>query len=167
MYVDNDPLVLSHARALLVGTREGLTGYIDADLRDHQTILAGARKSLDFDRPVALMLMGILGYMTEADKPYEIVRALMDPLPSGSYLVVWDGSNVVTGEALDKAQGRPQRRPGARPTRCATAEEISRFFDGLELVEPGVVPITQWRPDPDPFGPPKPVDALVGVARKP
>ncbi|WP_275477739.1 SAM-dependent methyltransferase [Herbidospora cretacea] len=166
VYVDNDPLVLSHARALLVGTREGVTGYIDADLRDHEAILAGARKSLDFDRPVALMLMGILGYMTDADKPYEIVRALMDPLPSGSYLVVWDGSNVVTGEALDKAQDDLNEGPGA-PYTLRDQEEISRFFDGLELVEPGVVPITQWRPDADPFGPPQPVDALVGVARKP
>ncbi|WP_269321506.1 SAM-dependent methyltransferase [Herbidospora cretacea] len=166
VYVDNDPLVLSHARALLVGTREGVTDYMDADLRDPARILAGAAESLDFDRPVGLMLMGILGYVGDHEEAYEIVRTLMKPLPSGSYLAIWDGSNVVTGEALDKAQDELNEGPGA-PYTLRNHEEISRFFDGLDLVEPGVVPITQWRPEPDPFGPPSPVDALVGVARKP
>ncbi|GAB1818289.1 SAM-dependent methyltransferase [Herbidospora sp. RD11066] len=166
VYVDNDPLVLAHARALLVGTPEGLTGYIDADLQDPERILQGAEKSLDFERPVALMLMGILGYVADAEEPGEIVRKLMEPLPSGSYLVIWDGSNVVTGEALDKAQEELNDGP-AVPYTLRNAEELGRFFDGFELVEPGIVPITQWHPDPDPFGPPSPVDALVGVARKP
>nr|WP_275935747.1 SAM-dependent methyltransferase [Herbidospora sakaeratensis] len=166
VYVDNDPLVLSHARALLVGTREGVTDYMDADLRDPARILAGAAKSLDFDRPVALMLMGILGYVGPDEGPYDIVRTLLEPLPSGSYLALWDGSNVVTGAALDKAQDDLNEGAGA-PYTLRNHEEFSRFFDGLDLVEPGIVPITQWRPDPDPFGPPSPVDALVGVARKP
>ncbi len=168
VYVDNDPLVLVHARALLTGTPEGVTDYVQADLRDPDAILAAAAKTLDFDRPIALMLMGIAGYLGNDEEPYAIVGRLMDALPSGSYLAMWDGVNVVTGEALEWAQEDFNEGDGApAPYTLRSREEFSAFFDGLELVEPGVVSIPLWRPDPDPFASLEEVDALCGVARKP
>ncbi len=168
VYVDNDPLVLVHARALLTGTPEGVTDYVQADLRDPDAILAAAAKTLDFDRPIALMLMGIAGYLGNDEEPYAIVGRLMDALPSGSYLAMWDGVNVVTGEALEQAQEDFNEGDGApAPYTLRSREEFSAFFDGLELVEPGVVSIPLWRPDPDPFASLEEVDALCGVARKP
>ncbi|WP_442945812.1 SAM-dependent methyltransferase [Nonomuraea sp. LPB2021202275-12-8] len=168
VYVDNDPLVLVHARALLVGTVEGATDYVDADLRDPDAILAAAAKTLDFDQPVALMLMGIAGYLGHDEEPYGIVGRLVDALPSGSYLAMWDGVNVVTGEALEQAQDDFNEGDGApAPYTLRSREQFAAFFDGLELVEPGVVSIPLWRPDPDPFASPVEVDALCGVARKP
>ncbi|WP_219461177.1 SAM-dependent methyltransferase [Nonomuraea rhizosphaerae] len=166
VYVDNDPLVLAHARALLIGTPEGATDYIDADLHDPDTILAGAARTLDFQRPVALMLMGIVGYVSDADGPHTIVKRLMDALPSGSHLALWDGINLVTGAALDQAQ-EDYNQSGAVPYNLRSPEEFTAFFDGLRLVEPGVVSLPKWRPDPDPFGSLDDVDALCGVARKP
>ncbi|MEW9549924.1 SAM-dependent methyltransferase [Nonomuraea sp. NPDC050783] len=166
VYVDNDPLVLAHARALLVGTAEGATDYVDADLREPEKIIAAAGRTLDLTRPVALMLMGITGYVSEEQGAYTIVARLMDALPSGSYLAMWDGVNVVTGEALERAQEQHNEGPGA-PYHLRTRAEFARFFDGLELVEPGLVSIPLWRPDPDPLATPHEVDALCGVARKP
>src|SRR5690606_11323851 len=104
VYVDNDPLVLTHARALLVGTPEGATDYIEADLREPETIIAAAAKTLDLTQPVTLMLMGIVGFISDEDDAHGIVARLMDALPSGSYLALWDGVNVVTGDSLDQAQ---------------------------------------------------------------
>ncbi|MED7928979.1 SAM-dependent methyltransferase [Nonomuraea sp. LP-02] len=166
VYVDNDPLVLAHARALLVGSPEGATDYVDADLREPEKIVAAAAGTLDLTEPVALMLMGIAGYVSEEDGAYSIVGRLMEALPSGSYLAMWDGVNVVTGEALDRAQEEHNEGPGA-PYHLRSRAEFARFFDGLELVEPGVVSITRWRPDPDPMASLAEVDALCGVARKP
>jgi O-methyltransferase involved in polyketide biosynthesis len=166
VYVDNDPLVLAHARALLVGTPEGATGYVDADLRDPDKIIDEAAKTLDLTRPVTLMLMGIVGYVTDEQGAHSIVARLMDALPPGSYLAMWDGVNVVTGEALDQAQEAHNQGPGV-PYNLRTREEFTAFFDGLELVEPGIVSLPLWRPDPDPLGDLAEVDALVGVARKP
>ncbi|GAA0986817.1 SAM-dependent methyltransferase [Acrocarpospora macrocephala] len=166
VYVDNDPLVLAHARALLVGTPEGATHYIDADLRDPDRILEAAAGTLDFDQPVALMLMGILGYVQESEDPYGIVKRLLDPLPRGSYLAMWDGSNVVTGPALDEAQENLNASAAMPPYTLRDREQMAGFFHGLELVDPGIVSITLWRPDPDPFGPPAEVDGLCGVGRK-
>jgi O-methyltransferase involved in polyketide biosynthesis len=166
VYVDNDPLVLAHARALLVGTPEGATDYVDADLRDPERIITAAAKTLDLTRPVTLMLMGIVGYVTDEEGAYSIVSRLMDALPSGSYLAMWDGVNVVTGEALDRAQEEHNEGPGV-PYNLRTREQFSAFFDGFELVEPGIVSIPFWRPDPDPLAGLAEVDALCGVARKP
>ncbi|TMR17911.1 SAM-dependent methyltransferase [Nonomuraea turkmeniaca] len=166
VYVDNDPLVLAHARALLAGTPEGATDYVDADLRgDPMKIITAAAKTLDLTQPVALMLMGIAGYVTDEEGAHAIVRRLMDALPPGSYLAMWDGVNVVTGEALDRAQEEHNEGPGV-PYNLRTREEFTAFFDGLDLVEPGVVSLTLWRPDPDPLADLAEVDALCGVARK-
>ncbi|MCA2222467.1 SAM-dependent methyltransferase [Nonomuraea aurantiaca] len=166
VYVDNDPLVLVHARALLVGTREGATDYIEADLRDPDAILAGASKTLDFGQPVALMLMGIMGYVRDDEGPKEIVARLMERLAPGSYLALWDGVNLVTGQALDQAQEN-YNEGGGVPYNLRDEGRFTAFFDGLDLVEPGVVSLPQWRPDPDPFqDSTERVDALCGVARK-
>jgi O-methyltransferase involved in polyketide biosynthesis len=165
VYVDNDPLVLAHARALLTSTPEGATAYIDADLREPDKILAEAARTLDFTKPVALILSGVLGHVTSIDEARSIRRRLMDALPPGSYLSLNDGTSVVAGEAFEGAQ-EDYNESGALPYVLRTPGEIASFFDGLELVEPGVVSCPQWRPEATPFGPSE-VDAFGGVGRKP
>jgi S-adenosyl methyltransferase len=167
VYVDNDPLVLVHARALLTSTPEGATDYIDADLRDPDKILAAAAATLDFTRPVALMLMGILGHVADYDEARSIVGRLLGGLPSGSYLTLNDGTNVIS-KAFEQAQ-EGYNQSGAVPYILRSPGQIAGFFDGLELVEPGVVSCPRWRPDPaDPNGGlPVEVDAFGGVGRKP
>jgi hypothetical protein len=165
VYADNDPLVLAHARALLTSTPEGVTAYIDADIRDPGTILAEAAKTLDFTKPVALILNGVLGHLTDSDEARTIVRQLMAPLPAGSYLSLMDGTSSVSGAPAQEAQ-EGYNESGALPYVLRSPEEIASFFEGLELVEPGVVSCTRWRPDSAPSGPPAEVDAFGGVARK-
>jgi hypothetical protein len=165
VYVDNDPLVLAHARALLTSTPEGATDYVHADLREADKIMAEAAKTLDFTRPIALILSGIMGHVTEIGEARSIVHRLMDALPSGSYLSLNDGTNVIAEEFEQAQQGYNQS--GALPYILRTPDEIASFFDGLELVEPGVVSCPRWRPEAAPDGPPAEVDAFCGVARKP
>ncbi|HUJ05467.1 MAG TPA: SAM-dependent methyltransferase [Streptosporangiaceae bacterium] len=165
VYVDNDPIVLSHARALLASTPQGATQYIDGDLRDSAAILRAAADTLDLTRPTALMLLGILHLITDEEDPYRIVADLMGALPPGSYL-------ALSHPALDihPGQAEAQRRYNARvatPQTLRTLAEVSRFFDGLELVPPGVVYVHTWRPDPGDVVPPDGVSAYGGVARKP
>jgi hypothetical protein len=166
VYVDNDPLVLAHARALLTSTPEGATDYIDADLRDPERILAEAAKTLDFSKPVALMLMGILEFVTDDDEAYGIVRRLMAELPSGSHLVMYDGTNVIHGEASDRIVDL-WNESGSAALVLRSPEGIARFFDGLEILPPGVVSCLRWRPEPSPFDDEPEVDAFGGVGRKP
>ena len=166
VYVDNDPLVLAHASALLTSSREGATDYIHADIRDPDTILAKAAKTLDFTKPVGLILSGILGHIIDTGEARAIVHRLMAGLPSGSYLSLNDGTNIIAGDALEQAQ-EDYNESGAMPYVHRTPAEIASFFDGLELVEPGVVSCPLWRPEATPFGSPRKVDAFGGVARKP
>ncbi|MEV7007307.1 SAM-dependent methyltransferase [Streptosporangium sp. NPDC051022] len=166
VYVDNDPLVLAHARALLVSTAQGATEYIDSDLRDPGRILEAARGTLDFTRPVALMLMNILGHVTDADEARSIVKQLLDALPSGSYLAVADGTNVIKGAEFEEAID-VWNRAGSAPYLLRAPEEIARFLDGLELVEPGVVSCPRWRPEPLTIGATREVDEFCAVGRKP
>ena len=166
VYVDNDPLVLVHARALLTSTTEGITSYIQADLHDPDTIRDEAAKTLDFTQPIALILSGILGHITDIDEARSIVKRIMDALPSGSYLSINDGTSVVSGEAFEQAQ-QGYDESGAIPYRLRTPEEIASFFDGLDLVEPGVVSCPLWRPDDADPASIRPVDAFGGVGRKP
>jgi hypothetical protein len=163
VYVDNDPLVLVHARARLTSTPEGATDYVDADMRQPGKILPAAARTLDFGQPVALMLMGVMGHIGDYDEARSIVRQLMDALPSGSYLALADSINV--GEAHKEA-GRRYEEGGAVPYHLRSPEQIAAFFHGLTLVDPGVVSVTRWRPDPSPFGLPNEVESLAGVARK-
>jgi hypothetical protein len=166
VYVDNDPLVLAHARALLTSTPEGATAYIHADLRDPDKILAEAAETLDFTKPIALILSGVLGHVVDIDEARSIVHSLMDALPSGSYLSLNDGTSVIGKEELEQAT-QDYNESGALPYIQRTPEEIASFFDGLELVEPGVVSCPRWRPDPVPDEPPAELDAFGGVGRKP
>jgi len=163
VYVDNDPVVLAHARALLTST-QGVTAYVDADLHDPDTILDAAVRTLDFGQPVALMLMGILGHF-DYDEARSIVKRLLDPLPSGSYLTLNDGTNIIN-EKFVQAQDT-YNRSGAVPYHLRSPEQIAAFFEGLELVEPGLVSVPRWRPDPAAGAAPEELDAFGGVGRKP
>ena len=163
VYVDNDPIVLAHARALLTSTPEGATAYIDADLRDPERILQEAARTLDLRQPVAVMLMGILGHIEDDDQARSIVRRLMDAVPSGSYLAMYDSTD--TSEEVVEA-ARIWNQSAKPPYHLRSPERIARFFDGLELVEPGVVSTLEWRPEPG-SGPPAEIDSLCGIGRKP
>jgi len=168
VYVANDPLVLSHARALLTSTPEGTTDYIDADLNDPDTIVKIAQTKLDFTQPIAIMLMGILGHLgNPEEKDDYVARSVVDrlktALPPGGYLALYEATNTVAAhnEAI-----RLYNESGAVPYHLRSSEQIGRFFGGLELVDPGMVEITQWRPDNNPFGA-EGINAWRGVARKP
>ncbi len=164
VYVDNDPLVLVHARVLLVNTTdEGVTDYIEADIHDPDQIVADARNILNFTEPVAVMFMGVLGHVADYDEMRSIVSRVMAAVPSGSYLVLWDGTNLTEG--FDEAQ-KGYDDTGAVPYNLRRPEQIGRCFDGLEMLEPGLVPISQWRPDPA-GAEVEPVEGYGAVARKP
>jgi hypothetical protein len=163
VYVDSDPLVLLHARALLAGTPEGMTDYVQADLRDPDQVLAAAERTLDFGQPIALILSGVLGHISDTGEARSIVTRLLDGLPPGSYLSLNDGTTTATAE-LRQAQD-DYNESGAVPYNLRKPEEIASFFTGLELVEPGVVSCPLWRPDPGSDLPAE-VDALGGVGRK-
>jgi hypothetical protein len=164
VYVDNDPLVLVHARALLTSTPEGACDYIDADLRESDKILSEAAKTLDFTQPVALMLLGIMGQVANSDQPEAIIKRLLDALPSGSYLALSDGVN--TSETFTEAV-RHYNENSANTYHPRSPEQLTGFFEGLELVEPGVVPLTRWRPEATPFPDQGEVPGMAGVGRKP
>ena len=166
VYADNDPVLLSHARALLSSTREGATAYLDADLRDTAAIVRAASRTLDFGEPVALMLLIIMHLIPDADDPYGIVATLTGALPACSYLVLaHPASDIRTAQMAEMTKRVNQRMTGQQATMRDRAA-ITRFFDGLELIEPGVVQPQQWRPEPGVPGPPQ-VTAWCGVARKP
>ncbi|MCS0638829.1 SAM-dependent methyltransferase [Streptomyces sp. LP05-1] len=161
VYVDNDPLVLAHARALLVGTPEGRTDYLDANLRDVDAILSAASGILDLDRPVALMLLGVVIFVPDDEESYEIVRRLLDALAPGSHLVL---SHTVRRPDLPDVDAAVAfwNRNGTPWLTQRTPEAITRYFDGLTLLEPGVVPCSRWRPE----GPAADVAMYAGVGRK-
>jgi hypothetical protein len=145
VYVDNDPLVLVHARALLTSSPEGTTHYVDANMGDPGTVLREAAQWLDLTQPVGLTLMGVLGHVVDYAEARSIVAGLVDGLPAGSYLAINDSIN--TSEALEEAL-RQYEASGAVPYRTRSLEEFTGYFDGLELVKPGVVLVADWRPDP-------------------
>lgn len=160
VYVDHDPLVLVHARALLTSGPEGAVDYVDADARDPKSILKAASATLDFSRPVAVMMIGILGHVSDEEGPAEIVRTIVDALAPGSYVAIND---TITTPQNDGAAETAARR-GAVDYTLRTVEQITAFFDGLELVEPGVVPNPLWRPEPGTT--PVELPVYCGVARK-
>ncbi|MFD6415665.1 SAM-dependent methyltransferase [Streptomyces sp. NPDC060194] len=165
VYVDNDPLVLAHARALLTSTPEGATAYLDANLYDPEDILERAAATLDLTKPVGLIVMGILGHVADHAEARALVGRLLAGLPSGSYFVSSDGSATSPGMI---AASDAYNSSGATPYYVRSVEEITAYFDGLELLEPGVVRVTEWRPE---LGHdsdlPIAVDQYGGVARKP
>jgi hypothetical protein len=170
VYVDNDPLVLVHARALLTSAPEGATAYIDADLREPEKILQdpGVLETLDFSQPIALMLMAILHFLRDGDDPYAIVARLVEALPAGSYLVL----SHSTFDPLDAETAARLAAVGSSsvpPFQARSRDEVARFFAGLEVLEPGIVSVADWRAEHEPQPRPNPVDvAWYGaVARKP
>ncbi|WP_328351558.1 SAM-dependent methyltransferase [Streptomyces sp. NBC_00445] len=150
VYVDNDPIVLAHARTLLTGTPEGVTDYVDADVHDPDAILERAARSLDFTRPVAVMMLGILNFVLDTDKARHIVGRVMEAVPSGSFL-------VLTHPTFDADLGGEGQIPAMKfwnenatpPITARSRADISAFLEGLELLDPGMVPCSQWRAGPD------------------
>ena len=163
VYVDNDPLVLAHARALLTSTPEGLTAYEDLSLYDPARILEAAGRTLDLSRPTALILSGILGHVSSYDQARDLVRNLLAGLPSGSYLSLNEGSRG-TDPDYEQAQDA-YNETGAVPYFLRPVEQIEGYFEGLELVEPGVVSVPLWRPDAG--ADTTPIGQHGGVGRKP
>jgi hypothetical protein len=146
VYGDNDPVVLSHARALLTSQPDGATDYIDADLRDTKKILAQAARTLDFSRPVAVMLIAIMHAIEDHEDPYATVATLMEAVPPGSYLVLSHvASDIVPAQAADMI--RRLNRLMYEKTTPRRQADVERFFGGLDMLEPGVVRVQQWRPD--------------------
>ncbi|MCM0676798.1 SAM-dependent methyltransferase [Micromonospora phytophila] len=171
VYVDNDPIVLAHARALLNSAAEGATAYLDADLREPEKILShpDLLNTIDLARPVGLMLVAVMHFVRDDEDPYGVVRRLVEALPSGSYVAM----SHVTSDYLPPEQARQARSSqsfgphGVMAFR--TRDEVRRFFDGLEIVEPGIVSVAEWRAEQE--SGPRPTAAEAGVhcavARKP
>jgi hypothetical protein len=166
VYVDNDPIVLAHARALLASTPEGKCGYIDADVRDADTILDRAAATLDFSKPVALMLLGMLLYVPDADDPWGIVARLLAAVPPGSYLAISHGASDI-----DPQRSAPFadtfNEHSAAPLTLRTRAEVTRFFGGTDLLDPGLVQIHRWRVSPDTPGYDENLITYCGLGRKP
>ena len=164
VYVDSDPLVLVHARALLTSAPGGVTSYVEADVRDTEEILHEAGRTLDFSQPVALMMLGILGQVPDSAEPGSIVTRLLDGMPPGSYLALSDGTD--TSPELNKAIA-VYNQNSASSYNLRRPEQIAGFFGGLTLVPPGVVATSRWRPDlRDINSSRREVDAICGVGRK-
>ncbi|MFI9582573.1 SAM-dependent methyltransferase [Streptomyces sp. NPDC052236] len=144
VYVDNDPIVLAHARALLTGSPQGATEYIDADAHHPERILAAVEPTLDLKRPVAVMMLGILNFILDTDEARSIVRTLLEAVPAGSYLVLTHPTQELGGEGQGPAM-KFWNENATPPVRTRTGEEIASFVEGLELLEPGLVSCAQWR----------------------
>jgi hypothetical protein len=146
VYVDNDPLVLVHARALLTSSSEGVTDYVDADIHHVGEVLAGAKRTLDLDQPVAVMMLGILNFVLDDEEAGQIVAELVEAVPSGSYLAITHPTVELGGEMNVPAMEFYNKR--ARPRiRARDRAQIAAFVDGLELVEPGLISAPQWHSD--------------------
>ncbi|MER5549668.1 SAM-dependent methyltransferase [Streptomyces sp. NPDC002589] len=145
VYVDNDPIVLRHAQALLKSSDEGQTAYIQADAREPELIIEGARKTLSFDEPVALSMVALLHFVTDADGAFDVVGRLLEPLPAGSYLVISHATadfDPDTWHAVVDVY-----RNSGTPVQVRSRAEFAKFFSGLNLIEPGIEFVTNWRPD--------------------
>ena len=163
VYVDSDPIVLAHGRALLNSTPEGATAYLQADARDADLILREAAATLDFSQPVAIMALLVLHYVPDDDQPHRIVSRLVEAVPPGSYLVISDATTAIDAERATEGAARLNARLGPARSTLRSRAEIARYFDGLDLVEPGLVPMPQWRNPDDPLV----AAVLAGVGRKP
>ena len=161
VYADYDPVVLTHAKALLTSTPEGKTDYIQADVRDPEVILSAAQRTLDFSEPVAVILIFVMHFVPDAERPYDVVRRLMEPLPPGSYLVMAHAASDIAADFMAAGADAYNDRVSAHITPRDRAG-VSRFFDGLEMVGPGVVPLAQWFGTTGDRG----LQAYCGVGRK-
>ena len=165
VYVDNDPIVLAHARALLTSTPEGACAYLDADLKDTGKILQEAERTLDFSRPVAVLFIGVLHLVSEADEPLRIMGEMLDATVAGSYLALTQPAKDVNADQVAEGARRYNEHVKTPQTRRTYAETL-RFFDGMEVVPPGLVQCHRWRPAPAAVGLEENVSAYGGVARK-
>jgi O-methyltransferase involved in polyketide biosynthesis len=165
VYVDNDPIVLAHARALLVGSPEGATAYIDADLRDTDAIVREAARLIDFRKPVAVMLLGVLHCIPDAEDPAAMVTRLMAAMPPGSFLVVaHPAGDIATSQMGESMRSYNEQAPV--PLTARTHAGVCRFFEGLDLVEPGVVQLHRWHPGAGDPGTDRELANYGGVGRK-
>jgi O-methyltransferase involved in polyketide biosynthesis len=165
VYVDNDPLVLAHAQALLTSAPEGACDYIEADLRDPESILRQAAKTLDFGQPVAIMMLGIVNFVIDTAEAQRIVRQLTGALSAGSYLTISHPTTEVDSAPMIQAV-QFWNEQGSAPMTLRTREEVLSLFEGMDLVDPGVVSCSRWRPDPAEVGEIIDVTHFGGVARK-
>ena len=163
MYVDNDPIVLAYARALLTSAPEGVTAYVPSDIRDTSKVLAGAAETLDLSRPVAVMALMVLQYIPNGDNPWGIVGHMLESLPPGSYLTVSDTVRDIDTGRVTEGTARLNQRMGPTQLTLRTRPDFERFFDGLEMVEPGVVPLPEWHGP----GSGYPIPCYAGMGRKP
>ena len=168
VYVDNDPVVLSHAQALLTSTPEGRCDYLDADARDPGRILAAAARTLDFGQPVAVMMLAILHFIPDDDHPYAIAARLMEAAASGSYLALTHAASDIRSDAIAAAV-RGYNATASTQISARSYSEVAGFFDGLELVPPGVVPLGEWTPGTPAAGvsPGTRLPSYAGLAHKP
>ena len=164
VYVDNDPIVLAHARALLTSTPEGATAYIQADARDPGRILSEAAEKLDLSQPVAVMFLMTLQYIPDSDHPHEIVSRVMGAMAPGSYLAISDTTSDIDTSRVSATTAGLNTRMGGTRLNLRSGPEITRFFSGLDFVEPGLVPMPQWRAEADPA---HVIPCYAGVGRKP
>jgi hypothetical protein len=164
VYVDNDPLVLVHARALLTSHPQGQADYLDADLREPEKIIEGARRTLDFGQPIALTMLGILNFIPDDAEAADLVARLVDAVPSGSYLAISHPTTEINGETMVEALRLWNEGPAAKMV-LRSAEQVNRLFGDLEMVEPGVVSCSQWRPEKGEENA-QPVPHYGGVGRK-
>ena len=167
VYVDYDPTVLAHARALLDSHEAGATEYIDADLRDTDTILTRAAGLLDFSKPVAVTMLALLHAIPDADRPYAIVAKIMDAVPSGSYLAITHTASDLLDQKTMATITDSWNSSAQQHFTWRSREEVARFFVGLDLVDPGLVPIERWRPEPGAAGEGKSSVGWCAVGRKP
>ena len=166
VYVDNDPIVLSHARALLSSTPEGACAYIDSDLRDTGKVLHRAAETLDFTKPIAVMVLCTMQYVPDADNPHAIIARLMNAVPSGSFLTMSDTTRDIDTQTMTTGAARYNAKLGPAVFTPRTGTEYARFFEGLTLVEPGLALMPQWRPDPG-SGPAEVIPMYAAMGRKP
>jgi hypothetical protein len=166
VYVDNDPIVLVHARALLTSNAEGATDYLEGDLREPEPILAAAAKTLDFTQPVAVLLIGVLHLIADTEDPDGIIATLMADVASGSYLALTQPASDINAEEVAEGARRYNQHVATKQTR-RNYQETARFFHGLDLVEPGLVQVHRWHPDPDAEGLDRDVSGWGGIGRKP
>jgi SAM-dependent methyltransferase len=164
VYVDNDKVVISHADALLTSTtREGATAYIEADIRNPAPILTRAAETLDFTQPIGILFSGVLGHVSDYDQACSLLREYLAAVVPGSYLLISDGSD----ESENKNKGVRQRNEtGIAPYHSRTQRQIRQYFNGLTIVDPGIVAPTLWHPEPSEVGSVRPVPSYVGVGRK-
>jgi hypothetical protein len=164
-YVDNDPMVLSHARALLKSAPRGAVGYVDADVRDPGAIVAGARETLDLSRPVAVLLLFTLAFVSDTAEAAAVVSSLMAAVPSGSYVAIYHLTSDLD-PAFDEAARQWNKLMPAQPITLRTGKEVAALVAGLDLVPPGLVPVTEWRPTPADITFERQVPVYGVVARK-